>query len=271
VKPERVRWAARQSFFLGLFQIVTIPTLAILVNYYPYPLMEDLFHWSTTLGLAMALGAIVLGHYAHFRSARSGIRVPHPWKMLVGPLLGYGWVLVMFITVPYVWATFRYLPQGTAMRASQDIARYGDALEAYYLEQGAYPPAMDSSHTLLPIREGSISSGYLPWVLSTPVAYVRWVGPDPCIHQYRWSGGLFSAQTHFLYATDGRSRWVISSHGADRDDDVGLELSLLQGKKFGNWEEIAPRIDPNGPTRYDPTNGLESSGDVFLTGPQKKR
>jgi len=271
VEPERVRWAARQSFFLGLFQIVAIPTIAVLVSYYPYPLMEDLFYWSVTLGLAMAVCAVVLGHYAHFRSARSGIRVRRPWRMVVGPLLGYGWILATAFGSNYVYATFRYLPQGTAMRASQDIARYGDALEAYYLDQGAYPPPMDLLDNLLPVREGSVSSGYLPWLLSTPIAYVDWVRGDRCSHQYKWSGGLLHAQAPYLYATDGESRRVISSHGPDRDDDVGLEISLLKGKKFESWEEIARRIDPSGPTRYDPTNGVESSGDIFLTGPPKKR
>lgn len=269
MKSERVRWAAEKSIFLGLFQIVTIPTTAILVNYFPYPLMEDLFYWSVTLGAVMALGAVVLGHYAHFRVWRSGISLPLAWRVWVGPLLGYGWFLATAFGVNCVAITFRYLPQGTAMRASQDLVWCGKALEAYLADHGAYPPAMDLSGNLIPIHEGSVSVGYLPWVLSTPIAYVDWVGGDRCVHQYRWSGGLFNASTHYLYATDGERRWVVSSHGPDRDDDVGLELSLLEGKGLGTWEEVSRRIDPEGPTRYDPTNGVESSGDIFLLGPEK--
>ena len=94
-----------------------------------------------------------------------------------------------------------------ARRARADMRTIATGLEAYSVDWNAYPPN--------------------PYVLTTPIAYLRYVPKDP-----------FTEDTNMGYKKLEGNDWIVWSIGPDGKDNYAK-------------------------TNYDPAKGLESKGDIM--------
>jgi prepilin-type N-terminal cleavage/methylation domain-containing protein len=160
------------------------------------------------------------------------------------------------------------------------------AIESYITDFQIYPFA-----ELYPVKStcgggdvqdaSSPSEGYLPRCLTTPAAYMNKLPSDP-FKNNEDVGNCFPERRPYLYSSDSqnvrqfrqyfvsvmyaqldgqytfttynpsRAVWLIASPGPDGDRDFGTN-------KAGAQYSI--------PTRYDPTNGTISDGDLYMFGP----
>jgi hypothetical protein len=148
-------------------------------------------------------------------------------------------------------------------RAETEMRNAGMALEAYYMDHGMYPPAVDENGKPGTVRmDGSvISEGYLPWMLTTPVAYVADMPKDP---YHRREDGT---EAPYRYATDGTGCWITASHGPDGDADVEVGEFPDPEKGKCSWIHFTRHLSLSDGAQYDPSNGTVSSGDVMRVGP----
>jgi len=98
----------------------------------------------------------------------------------------------------------------------------------------------------------------MPWVVTTPLAYIIELPPDP-----------FTVETGktpllFRYATDGKTCWILASNGPDGDADVNVILFPAPQVANGKPEIFRARF---GDLLYDPSNGIASNGDLVWTEP----
>ena len=97
----------------------------------------------------------------------------------------------------------------------------------------------------------SYSAGGIP-TLTTPIAYPEEYAIDRYLkHRVRSTFGYWTS-------ADGKE-YVLLSPGVDEDFDLSLEAIESAYAEFS--EEMLPWLAGY---RYDPTNGLASSGDVFV-------
>ena len=103
----------------------------------------------------------------------------------------------------------------------------------------------------------------VPSVLTTPVCFLmslplpRYDPPGEVSLLDRMRGRDAEVENPYLYMTDGSTRWIIYHSGPDRKRDILDSRSFLDVSA----EEAITRLLP---ITYDPTNGGESSGDVWL-------
>jgi hypothetical protein len=146
-------------------------------------------------------------------------------------------------------------------RAKSEIRNLAVAIELYYEDHTAYPPAVNEKGEAIPFAtEGiPVSAGFVSWMLTTPEAYADSIHFDPFRdRKYKdWS-------KTYGYATDGKTAWILASRGPDRDFDLDLAAYITDASC-----DITRYLTQFGGTQveYDPTNGGLSSGDVFRTGP----
>lgn len=134
-------------------------------------------------------------------------------------------------------------------RAKADLRTLAIGLEAYYVDNNRYPPS-----TLVPrflrLRP-----------LTTPISYISSVPTD--VFQSTDSGsGPWRRVGNFAYGSmpiDEESRWALASDGPDRDSDHG-NIQFYPGYSPDLWDNPASGYDF---TRYDPTNGTVSDGDIW--------
>lgn len=75
-----------------------------------------------------------------------------------------------------------------------------------------------------------------------------------------WALHRVGSRAEYRYATDGLSFWVLQSKGPDRDTDCDLGRVVI---------DRLPQVPDDAvlnPLRYDPSNGLSSSGDILVLG-----
>jgi type II secretion system protein G len=133
-------------------------------------------------------------------------------------------------------------------RAKADMATVTTALEAYAVDNNAYPVAV-----LVP-------GPFRLRRLTTPVSYISSLPEDP-FRAHQEDIGPFSIRV-YMYGSMGvekPSRWALASVGPDRQVDTdpiqfypGYTPELFYGGVAG--------FDY---TLYDPTNGTISRGDIF--------
>jgi len=149
-------------------------------------------------------------------------------------------------------------------RAKSEIRNLAVALETYYMENNTYPPAVDGQGKIIPFSEDAydLSSGYVPWLLTTPVAHNPSIPDDPFGPKGRqdpyWS-------KTYRYAAKAKAYWIMTSAGPDLDQDMILEDYIRSAS--GDIRLYLTQFGEGTAVEYDPTNGLGSSGDVFRTGP----
>jgi hypothetical protein len=178
-----------------------------------------------------------------------------------GLILGLLWAIVSVVIPNYVYITYRYDAEGVAVRIRQDMARIGTALEIYLEEHRVYPPADIVQETSFHHSNGTVTSGYLPSVLSTPVAYLRFLPADPFSHTFG------SKRRPYRYATDGKVHWALASVGPGGAPDSNLREYLLPDKANCNPELFFSHLGSGSAVEYDPSNGVTSTGDIIILGP----
>jgi hypothetical protein len=130
------------------------------------------------------------------------------------------------------------------------------ALESYYVDNNAYPPAMTrDGRTVIPDANG-ISVGYVPRILTTPIAYLTSVPMDPYTST--------EYPDPFRYGAKLKEAWILTSQGPDLKPDIDLDAYLTpEDRETRHYVFTRDQNDKI----YDPTNGTLSSGDIYRTGP----
>ncbi len=148
----------------------------------------------------------------------------------------------------------RSYPSGWRIRS--DHRSLATAIESYFLDHKVYPP-MEPMRLHEYAGDGLEKAGgwYLAMLhggnselhgITTPVAYITSLFPDP----YANDRGL-----PFAYYTDGFG-WTVFSTGPDLDYDLNKPHEVYDGKIFQPSETLYSLT-------YDPSNGTESSGDIW--------
>lgn len=178
-------------------------------------------------------------------------------------------VVAMMVGIIWPWRQaleeFKWV-EGIAKvsRAKSEIRNQGVALETYYIENHSYPPAVDGQGKIIAFSEDSynLSSGYVPWLLTTPVAHNPSIPDDPFGPKGRqdpyWS-------KTYRCAVKAKEYWIMTSAGPDGDQDMILEDYIRSAS--GDIRLYLTQFGVGDAVEYDPTNGLGSSGDIFRTGP----
>jgi type II secretion system protein G len=167
-------------------------------------------------------------------------------------------------------------------RVKSDLRTLSGALEAYAVDNGAYPPATDEKGAPIapypPVGLGPEAfETRLSAALTTPIAHLGALPIDPFHAQkpdeedpriFEGPGYHYGLDDYalandgpegkakfqfFVWMLGGRPhgvRFFVSSHGPDRDHDDDEDL-----------------FDIHAATAYDPTNGTLSSGDIVRMGP----
>jgi hypothetical protein len=136
------------------------------------------------------------------------------------------------------------------------------ALECYYIDNSCYPPAADATGKWV-IKSASgehYNSGYVSWILTTPIAYLRDVPRDRFAPPSPLNGS-----EGYRYAATYSGYWILTSRGPDGDDDMVPEDYILSAS--GDITRYVSHFGPGRAVEYDPTNGVGSNGDIFRTGP----
>lgn len=163
-------------------------------------------------------------------------------------------------------------------RANNDLRNIATALESYYVDHNAYPPHNDEwwlyiGHSGI-TGEGRGDEWFQPMeFLTTPISYITTLSADPFAHAPQ--DPSFNYPYRYIvprqpYPIDGQSQiyydirpyvgeWMVWSQGPDIFSYIAQELLAIRwgGATAQSFNEsFIDRI-------YDPTNGVQSSGDIY--------
>jgi type II secretion system protein G len=132
-------------------------------------------------------------------------------------------------------------------RAKNDMRAMATALEAYHVDNNAYP---DASADFRPLRH-----------VTTPVAFITSLPEDP--FPPRNMPPMWARARSYRYGSmpiaSAATRWALASDGPDLRNDT-QDLTFYPGYSPG----LFYGGDPEFPwVLYDPTNGTLSQGDLF--------
>jgi type II secretory pathway pseudopilin PulG len=196
--------------------------------------------------------AIIIG-WLELNKIKKGLSSPASKTFaLVGLILGIAATAIMLIVIPILAAIAipNFLQAKTRSQVSRthgELRMCATALEAYYIDNNAYPsPDYDSQHQ--PV---------LPHILSTPIAYITCIPIDP----FSPDGKQSCHYNSVIVASEDTTTpyWIITSQGPDKKIDIDVTRYNPQYPYWGESYIIAKS--------YDPTNGTTSAGDVWRTGP----
>lgn len=171
-------------------------------------------------------------------------------------------------------------------RVRSDMRSLATALESYYVDNNSYP-AQDSSNLQGGGNQG-LGANNLPnatpallnqptfrrkrdaadpvATLTTPVAYITSYFTDPFAAT---KGATFSySRTHTSFPMS--TMWIVWSPGPDNDEASGTNIKATPGTSnipYVDTQYLNPNV--RNPTQslifvtYDPTNGTNSTGDVY--------
>lgn len=148
-------------------------------------------------------------------------------------------------------------------RAHADLATLSAGLEAYYVDYGIHPP--DGA---APLPQG-LAYWYVPFMMTTPIAYVDHIPTDAFNddqtspqgaaylgYRYRCTRSTWSTEygrpTVSAYFNTLLNYWGEYDLLSDGPDG-------LYGPSGGGW---MPSVYPSFQVPYDPTNGVDSNGDI---------
>ncbi len=146
--------------------------------------------------------------------------------------------------------------------ARSNMRTLATAIESYCVDNNSYPPhtfdAKFKVHWPRPIDAPTFD---MRISLSTPIGYIVKYYLDPYHEEDEKASG-------FAYFSNGRG-WFLVSPGPDRDYDTPFrflhpDMVYMQTQEDGSLKElrgaeaIAASLLP-----YDPTNGIDSSGDLY--------
>jgi len=162
----------------------------------------------------------------------------------------------------------REIPRSKVSRVRTDHRSLATALESYYVDHNSYPTMrpfksfpgydMEKIRNAGGIVMSSIEVGRGELAgLTTPVAYVSGLFPDP----YAPERGLPFA---YWVPEDGKG-WILLSPGPDGVYSLApAQLETVYDTSVGQPSALLlAGSGPRGAFTYDPTNGIESRGDVW--------
>jgi len=217
-----------------------------------------LFRTSVSAGEWLQVAAIVLGFASRWMLKRSRAKRRDRRWARAGIIMGFCF-LIALIALERI--KYFDIVLGVADTKS-DFRQLEVHLESYYIDHNTYPPAVDENGKIIPYEPGgaSVSAGYLPWLLTTPVAYADLLPRDPCYHP-RWSKAPL-----YRYATNGKDCWILTGPGTDRIPEIPIEEYPSPGMGSCQFKKFMSQF--GGPAiQYDGTNGLISTGDILRVGP----
>ena len=152
-------------------------------------------------------------------------------------------IVVAIIAILALIAVPNFLEAQTRAKVSRvhaDMRSVAVALEAYSTDHNDYPPSANPP---------SFTPDTQTWRLTTPVAYISAIPPDPFVFrkaEMLLGGyfGIFGDRIHYVDQAVLDQYWLLFSYGPDGD----LEFE---------------------PVHYDPTNGTVSDGDIYRGGSEK--
>jgi len=174
-------------------------------------------------------------------------------------------ILVTVCGISFAFASMNmlidYLKYSSHPNVVGSLRLIGIALESYYTDNSYYPLAVDEMGQLAIYSASgeSYSTGNVPWVLTTPIPYLKTFFSDPYGPSSDFPNG-------FHYAVNPHDRyWILVSRGPDEDFDMIAEDYIFSAS--GDITRYLSHFGPGKAVEYDPTNGVGSSGDIFRTGP----
>jgi len=170
------------------------------------------------------------------------------------------WVLLLLAGELLVTPLYFPARRSKVARAKAEIRNLAVNLETYYIDHNTYPPAVDLEGGIIPVGESAegVSAGYVPWLLTTPIAYTSSLPMDP-FHRRGTEHGPYR------YATNGEGCWIMTSRGPDEDDDITIVQFPSPGVGDCSFRTFMSQF--GGPAiEYDGTNGTMSSGDILRVG-----
>jgi type II secretory pathway pseudopilin PulG len=201
------------------------------------------------------------------------VRVNEPEGLFIvsnGPM-GGAQTLVMTAGAPFIGIMaavtlpnfFEAQTRAKYARARSEIRNLAVCLETYYIDHNTYPPATTENGELLPLNEdgSAVSSGYVPWMLTTPISYMTSLPVDQFHEKEDGTNALYR------YATNGLACWIVASHGPDKDADVELADYPAPNRGKCQWKSFVSHFGVGDAIEFDPTNGSTSSGDIMRVGP----
>ena len=200
-------------------------------------------------------------------------------------------IVVAIIAILAAIAVPNFLEAQTRAKVSRfmaDLRGAATAMEAFAVDNNKYPPpnkvpvGYTGSESLDDPPEGA-AEGYLPYHLTTPIAYITSVPTDIFTHHEPIDGHPRYSAPH--YVNDQYNQQQFANAGPQEMYFVartkaglrlGTEPALHQYERSTVW--LAHSHGPDGdhddwaadqgrPTQYDPTNGTISDGDIFYFGP----
>jgi len=144
-------------------------------------------------------------------------------------------------------------------KVQSDHKSLGTALNMYLLDNNSYP----GDHDLDNYMNGECGL----FKLTTPISYMSSLPHDPFVNR---KARLYISQTGNAYAAEGRDDYELGS-GADNDKKLGVYKQAYSLMSYGpdlfddnsNHDSFPFNTDMD---RFDPTNGLKSSGNIFTFG-----
>jgi len=216
-----------------------------------YMIFPVFFLASTPMGVA----AIVVGWKASVTSDRLGVFAR------TGLILGCFWALGFLGSLFSATGYIGLHPRVEVSRARSDLRNLAVFLESYILDHEAYPPAVDGSGKMILSATGEVSAGYVPWLLTTPSAYLGSLPSDPFPDTNK------EKTSTYRYATDGTTCWILSSNGPDKKSDADVADYPSPEGADCTWERFVSHFGIGKAIEYDPTNGDRSRGDIIRVGP----
>jgi type II secretion system protein G len=162
-------------------------------------------------------------------------------------------------------------------RAKSEIRNLAVALETYYIDNNAYPCAVNAGGTYQVVGEGSpkevlqagsrYGAGWVSNMLTTPVVHQASIPFDPFGPKKVAAGEAW--RKVYQYGVNYLSYWILTSVGPDLDGSHMNETYYVTPATAGAGGDIARFLTQFGGSNieYDPTNGTISNGDVYRTGP----
>lgn len=143
-----------------------------------------------------------------------------------------------------------YQSASTIKRVKGDLCTMATGLEAYNVDWNAYPPSGDMESI---VQQGpAISTHASLFRLTTPIAYITRIKKDPFSENGETPYWYFKPTKERDAALFGQNiTWILWGVGPDGKPNIATSMDF-----------IAPRVYE---IIYDPTNGVNSSGDIIRT------
>lgn len=137
------------------------------------------------------------------------------------------------------------LVQSQIFRTDMDLSMLSNALEAFFIDNNAYPVLQKDGKT---IENAAWVVDSKTITLIDPVAYVSRFPTDPFDKENKV----------YRYKSDGKTWWILASNGPD--GEISLDLDKYDPSKGFGKEQLKEFT-------YNASKGVKSQGDIFKTGP----